>query len=283
MVMAENRFDDSLKLLTAAAGRRAAVRSLGATGLALLTALGLAETAAKKQGNGNRSKGGRDRKRKRDRGGQPAGPAAPPDEASDEGTGDDVAAEFLFRRGPTGPTGPTGPRGETGAASTLAGPTGATGPGGPAGGVGPTGPAATLAAARDEANFQAGTSSLTYTNLDGSPAGPAVTVAVPASGRVLVTISANIQNISGGEAGQGGHMSFDSSSSGGSGDVAADDSRSLALFVLSGSAAMQIQASYTSLVTGLSPGNHTFTARYRGNGGDRAEFSQRQITVVPLP
>jgi hypothetical protein len=128
---------------------------------------------------------------------------------------------------------------------------------------------------------QAGTFSQTYTNLDGSPPGPSVSVLVPASGQVLVTVSATIQNASGGVFGEGGRMSFDSS--GGSGDVPADDTRALALVKFSGSVSLQIQASHTSLVRNLSPGNHTFTARYRGNGGDRAEFSRRQITVVPLP
>jgi hypothetical protein len=176
-----------------------------------------------------------------------------------------------------GPTGPTGP---TGANSTVPGP---AGPAGPAGNTGPTGPAATIGAQSDLVEVQSGTSSQIYTDLNPASPGPSVTVMVPASGQVLVTVAATIQNSSGGVFGEGGRMSFDSSSSGGSGDVVADDNRALALVKFSGDVSLQIQASPTVLVRNLSPGNHTFTARYRGNGGDRAEFSRRQITVVPLP
>jgi hypothetical protein len=82
-------------------------------------------------------------------------------------------------------------------------------------------------------------------------------------------------------------MSFDSI--GGSGNVAADDSR--ALIAHSGTGVnFGIQASFTSMVSGLSPGNHDFTACYRSNsgcpgGGGCAlpTFANRSITVIPLP
>jgi hypothetical protein len=42
-----------------------------------------------------------------------------------------------------------------------------------------------------------------------------------------------------------------------------------------------IRASSTSLITGLSAGNHTFTAVYRQVGSGTATFSARNIVVIP--
>jgi len=42
-----------------------------------------------------------------------------------------------------------------------------------------------------------------------------------------------------------------------------------------------IRASATTLLTGLTPGSHTFTAVYRLNGSGIATFSSRTITVIP--
>jgi hypothetical protein len=72
-------------------------------------------------------------------------------------------------------------------------------------------------------------------------------------------------------------MSFSSSS--GSGNVTASDTRALIRNLASGSF---IQASATYFVTGLSAGSHTFTLEYRSSIGT-ATFLNRSITVIPMP
>jgi hypothetical protein len=101
------------------AGRRTALRSISAAGVALLAALGLTDGSGARKNT--RRKNDKDQKH-----------------AQAEGKGGGKG-----KRGPTGPTGPTGPAGGgTGAGATGAtGPTGPTGPGGAASLVtGPTGP-----------------------------------------------------------------------------------------------------------------------------------------------
>jgi hypothetical protein len=73
-------------------------------------------------------------------------------------------------------------------------------------------------------------------------------------------------------------MSF--SSSGGTGDVPALDGNALATFFVS--PFDEIQASATSLVSGLSMGYHTFIVKYRTQEGT-AVFSNRGISVIPMP
>jgi hypothetical protein len=100
--------DQSLKVLTSAAGRRYALRSLGAAGMALLVGSGLA--------NGGDARNRRSKHQDGDKGQQPGEAHA---DGKDKGKG-------KGKRGPAGPAGPTGP---TGPAN---GPTGPTGPSGPA-------------------------------------------------------------------------------------------------------------------------------------------------------
>jgi hypothetical protein len=139
--MDETRVDQSRQTLGAASGRRDALRSLSAAGMALLVTLGLAdgsEAKKKKGGNTNnnanqeRHKNHGHKRKKGERGA--AGPTGPTGPAGG-GTG----------AGETGPTGPTGSQGETGdtgpegpagPASQVTGPTGATGETGPAGPAG---------------------------------------------------------------------------------------------------------------------------------------------------
>ena len=107
----ETRFEQSLKTIAAMSGRRAALRSVGATGMALLTALGVTSVGAAKQDHGKRRRQDDHRaqaeRKKRGRRG-PAGPTGP--------------------TGPTGGgpgaggTGPTGPTGASGAVSVVMGP-----------------------------------------------------------------------------------------------------------------------------------------------------------------
>jgi hypothetical protein len=116
-----------------------------------------------------------------------------------------------------------------------------------------------------------------YTDIPGS-FGPFVAVNVPASGQALVTLSATFVMDSAIHT----FMSFDTT--GCSGNVTAADDRSIQIFVLDSAI---ITASTSYLVTGLSPGNHVFIARYRvGITGGTAPFARarrRTITVIPLP
>jgi hypothetical protein len=84
-------FDQSLKVLAPSAGRRHALRSLSAAGMALLIGLGLADGGdarkAKTQDGGNRHR---------------------PGDAHADGKG---KGKGKGKRGPAGPAGPTGPTG----------------------------------------------------------------------------------------------------------------------------------------------------------------------------
>jgi hypothetical protein len=100
-------------------------------------------------------------------------------------------------------------------------------------------------------------------------------VTIPASGKAQVTVSAWLGNV---PAATWSIMSYQSS--GGSGDIGASDVGSVALW---SDGSIKIHASTTSLVTGLSPGSHTFTAKYRSSTGVDANFTGRSITVVGLP
>ena len=148
--MTKTGVDQTVQPPTSVAGRRDALRSLGAAGVALLAAQGLHDAAAK-NGNGG-GKGRRPRNRRKDRPRRagtprPAGQNPAPAEALD---GPVKAQGNDKKLGPTGPTGPTGPRGEAGAQGDPGAPggqgsTGPVGPAGPAGAdsqvTGPTGPA----------------------------------------------------------------------------------------------------------------------------------------------
>jgi hypothetical protein len=107
---------------TGLAGRRDALRSLSAAGMALLATIGLTHGGEAKNKNKNHG-GGNDRK--------------------DRGQAERRGGGGKSKPGPTGPTGPTGPAGGgTGAGSTgPTGPTGARGITGNTGSMGPAGPA----------------------------------------------------------------------------------------------------------------------------------------------
>lgn len=73
-------------------------------------------------------------------------------------------------------------------------------------------------------------------------------------------------------------MGFDVS--GASTVASADD---FAIAMQFGDANVLISNGVTFLVTGLTAGSTTFTAKYRsGNGAHTANFRNRKITVVPL-
>ena len=120
------------------------------------------------------------------------------------------------------------------------------------------GPAFTTVAGQQQTNNTA------YTTLGG---GPAVTTTIGASGSALVTVTAAITPTAGNTAFVG--FSIDAG--------AASDTQSLSADTT------PLQASATYVVTGLTAGSHTFTAKYRVSGGGNAQFSNRSLIVLPLP
>lgn len=111
------------------------------------------------------------------------------------------------------------------------------------------------------------TTSATYTDL--VTAGPAVTVTVGVNGIALVTIGCAQANT----AGNYNNMSFAVS---GASTVAAADGNAM-----SNNGTTFLSASKTVMLTGLTAGSNTFTAKYDTTGGT-ATFQNRQISVVPL-
>lgn len=105
-------------------------------------------------------------------------------------------------------------------------------------------------------------------------AGPAVTVTVPASGRLLVTLSGFVGNDT---SGQSSVMSFALS---GDNTAAANDSQTLGYVAPASVAGQGMRASYVVLLTGLTAGSTTLTAQYRVTGGT-GTFGQRQIIAEP--
>jgi hypothetical protein len=97
-----------------------------------------------------------------------------------------------------------------------------------------------------------------------------VTVTVPASGKVLVIVTAQVLGSTGNASG------FMSVTVDGVTPLAVEDSNSLRV---AGNNA--IRASATSLLTGLTPGSHIFTSIYRLAGTGTATFSERNIVVIP--
>lgn len=120
------------------------------------------------------------------------------------------------------------------------------------------------------------TTSTTYADL--STVGPAVTVTVGANGILLVTISSFMSNSN---ANAFCEMSFELS---GANTLSADDSRAVRFQMFA--ANTNGQYSYTILLTGLTPGSTTATAKYSvqtgGSGAGTGTFSNRRISVVPL-
>lgn len=98
------------------------------------------------------------------------------------------------------------------------------------------------------------TASATYVDL--TTVGPAVTFTVPASGKVLVTLAAGLYNASA--------YSIMGVALSGANTVAADDAFAL---VSGGVAGLDMALSTTLLISGLTPGITTFTAKYRTPGG----------------
>jgi hypothetical protein len=112
------------------------------------------------------------------------------------------------------------------------------------------------------------TTDVSYTDL--ATIGPVATVMVPSSGNVLVTLTAFMSN----GAAAGGYMSFQVDS------TPATDATSLHCDITTANQSCQGSATY--VVSGLSAGSHTFTAKYRANAGTET-FANRSIILIPLP
>jgi hypothetical protein len=103
--------------------------------------------------------------------------------------------------------------------------------------------------------------------------GPAVTLDVPASGRVLVSVTAGIATSTGSGS---GFMSFTMT---GANDLPAPTDDSTALNQVGNNFQ---KASATFVLSGLAPGSTTFTAVYRTDAGS-ATFRFRSLWAIPLP
>jgi hypothetical protein len=194
----------------------------------------------------------------------------------------------LFGSGPTGATGPSGAPGAGGAAGAIgatgatgtagavgaagaAGPTGSTGAGGAAGATGTTGatgpggnPTGAVVATSE--------STLSNTYADLTTAGPATTVTITSVGTALVIVTSGIAT---GTPTDTCYMSFAVS---GANTAAASDTKSLAN---APNAGVTSRMSATYLLTGLSAGSTTFTAKYKTPGTTPCTFVDRNLTVIP--
>lgn len=105
--------------------------------------------------------------------------------------------------------------------------------------------------------------------------GPVVTATVGASGKVLITLCSNISRNVG--SGWNGYMAVAVS---GATTLAAADSN--AVMYSSAGGGFGACVSRTFVLSGLTPGSNTFTAKYRGSSTDAWTFTDRSITVIPL-
>ena len=114
------------------------------------------------------------------------------------------------------------------------------------------------------------TTSTSYTDL--ATFGPTSTVTVASSGKVLITMTALMSNST---SYASGYMSFQI------------DTNTIVTSTLDRTALRMRgdgsdQASVTRTVRNLTPGDHTFTAKYRTSAGTET-FANRSIVVIQLP
>lgn len=114
----------------------------------------------------------------------------------------------------------------------------------------------------------ADTTSTSYVDLSNS-FGPEVTVETGSAAIVIIGCQAQTSASPDGM----NRMSFEIS---GASSYTALDRRSVAAF-----GALGVVASYTSVLTDLTPGENTFTAKYRTSAGT-ANFSNRRMIVIPF-
>lgn len=114
------------------------------------------------------------------------------------------------------------------------------------------------------------TASSAFTDL--TTPGPSVTLDVPDSGTVKVTVSATMTNATGDGCLMGVALS-------GANTVGVDTGVALRNDLETHT----LGASRTHVLEGLTPGTTTFTAKYRRRTSGSAEFSGRDLTVETLP
>ncbi len=113
------------------------------------------------------------------------------------------------------------------------------------------------------------TTSTAFTNLSGTSVGPSVTLTTGPA--VLVIVRASIENSGAGSA----RMSYEVS---GAHNQAPADNRGIHIFE---GALTNIGVSDVTLMTPITPGVNTFTAKYRVSSGT-GSFSSRRIIVIPF-
>jgi hypothetical protein len=117
------------------------------------------------------------------------------------------------------------------------------------------------------------TASATYTDL--GTTGPAATVIVPASGKVLIIIGAELANSATGISIMGVAIS--------GATTTAAPAQNLFLYIGgAGGTSNGGSWSRSTVLTSLTPGSTTFTAKYKSTAGT-GTFGQRDIFVMPLP
>jgi hypothetical protein len=117
-----------------------------------------------------------------------------------------------------------------------------------------------------------GASATSYGDL--ATVGPSVTVTVPASGRVLISVTSGMKGATGSTV---CYMSFAGSAPNAA--ITADDSRAL---ILTSNDLQQSTASF--VLSGLTAGSTTFTAKYKASttNATACTFSNRSIWAIPL-
>lgn len=138
--------------------------------------------------------------------------------------------------------------------------------------AGAFGPSVIATAASAKVSTSQTRSSTSYGDL--STVGPSVNVSISPSGRLLVQVSAWVQsNVAGDGGGMGVALSGANTSS-------ADDTEAQIVYI--GTANSLVAASKVTLITGLTPGSTTVTAKYRSLFGGSAEFNLRHLWALPL-
>jgi hypothetical protein len=136
---------------------------------------------------------------------------------------------------------------------------------------------------RSVAGFEAPATFDTYSDMPAT-VGPSVTVVVPPSGIVLVTVTAHFRVHTQLQSTAQAYMSF--ASSGPTLNLIPADERSVFLNATfsgqQGFVEVKNGASATFLVGGLGPGANTFVAKYRGTQTGQALIGNRTISVIPI-
>lgn len=124
---------------------------------------------------------------------------------------------------------------------------------------------------------------LLFHDLDTGGTGPSVTVPVSETGVAIVTFGALMswQDLSGAASIMGGGVGFEVSGATTRAPTVDEEFGFAAAVVANGSA--QIKGVNQITVSGLNPGNNTFTLKYRNRDLDRfTDFQSRQISVIGL-